>query len=265
MADTAPGKALPLILAGTESRSPFQRQVSFYLLCSYPATPEIRSIMERAVADRDMVTSLNAKRYLTAQYLKEHPVGSQFSNEPVCQGKGLDEWLKTRQTPEGSFPKATEEAIRQMGTNAIPALLARLGYARPPYGIHMPGERPVDLEAVCAFVTLGEQAIPALPQLETLMGSTNRDIALFAMLASSRTGSNAMPFFIKGLTNQSADVRNEAANFIADTGSKYPEQQRQAIPLMVKLLNDPDDNVRRSVTNELKAIAPNVAARMGIK
>jgi len=256
---------LPLILAGTESKSLFQRRASSSLLYRYPATPEVRSVMERAVADPDMITSMNAKRFLTEQYLKEHPIESQFSNEPAYGGRPLNDWLKMRENPSGLFPKDAQDAIQHMGTNAIPALLARVAYFRPPYGIHMPRERQVNLEAVSAFVVLGDQATPALPQLEGLMDSTNMDVALFAMLASSGAGSNAMPLFIKGLTNQFADVRNEAANYLTDSGSKFPEQQRQAIPLLVKLLNDPDDNVRLNVSNELKAIAPDVAAKAGIK
>jgi HEAT repeat len=211
------------------------------------------------------MTSLNAQRFLTGLYLKEHPIESQFSNEPVYLGKGLDEWLRTPESPSGTFPKETEDAIRRMGTNAIPALVARVGYVQPPYGIRIPGGRAVNLEAVVAFNTLGDMAIPALPQLEALMDSTNRDVALFAMAASGSTGSNAMPLFIKGLTNQFADVRNEAEAYISDVGSKYPVQLRQAIPLMLILLNDPDANVRMNATNELKSIAPDIAAKVGIK
>jgi HEAT repeat protein len=265
LADTSPDKALPLILAGTHSSDAAQRRVSLVILQGYPPTAQIRSVMERAAADPDRMTSLNAQRFLTGLYLKEHPVESQFSNEPVYLGKGLDEWLRTGESPSGTFPKETQDAIRSMGTNAIPALVSRVGYVQPPYGIRMPGGRAVNLEAVIALNTLGDMAIPALPQLEALMDSTNRDVALFAMAASAGTGSNAMPLFIKGLTNQFADVRNEAANFISDTGSKYPGQQRQAIPLMVKLLNDPDANVRMSATNELRSIAPDVAAKVGVK
>jgi HEAT repeat protein len=44
-------------------------------------------------------------------------------------------------------------------------------------------------------------------------------------------------------------------------GDKFPEQRKQAIPLFVKLLNDPDEDIRRNATNQLKEIDPQTAAR----
>ena len=98
------------------------------------------------------------------------------------------------------------------------------------------------------------------------MDSTNKDIALVAMIASCGTGSNAMPFFIKGMTNQFTNVRSLAASALTEgIGDKFPEQRKQAIPLFVKLLNDSDDDIRAAATNQLKQIDPAAAARAGIK
>jgi HEAT repeat protein len=263
---SAPGKALPLILAGTQSPNLSQRRVSFRLLYEYPLTPEIRSAIEGATADPDIIISLNAKKFLTEQYRKAHPPESQFLDEPVFQGRRLGEWLKTRRSPDGSFPKDAVDAIRQMGTNAIPALLSRLVYVEPPFGLRSPEAGTINIEAICAFITLGEQAIPALPQLQALMESTNGDIALHAMLASCGTGSNAAPLLIKGLTNQFPDVRNEAAHYLTDGPcAQFPGQRKQAIPLIVKLLDDPDESVRMNATNELKQIDSETAVKAGIK
>ncbi len=113
---------------------------------------------------------------------------------------------------------------------------------------------------------LGEQAKPALPELWMLMDSTNEETALTAMIASCGTGSNAMPFLIKGMTNQFANVRSLAASALTEgIGDKFPEQRKQAIPLFVKLLNDPDDDIRVDATNQLKQIDPVAAAKAGIK
>ncbi len=263
---SAPDKAVPLILAGTQSPNLGQRRTSFTLLCACPLTPAVQSAIENSVTDPDPITSQNAKRFLTEQYRKAHPIESQFISEPVFQGKRLGEWLKSKRNPDGSFPKDAVDAIRQMGTNAIPALLSRLVYVEPPFGLRSPEAGTINIEAICAFITLGEQAIPALPQLQTLMESTNGDIALHAMLASCGTGSNAAPFLIKGLTNQFPDVRNEAANYVGENFRKqFLERREQVIPLFVKLLNDPDDYVRMNATNELKQIDPEAAAKAGIK
>jgi hypothetical protein len=263
---SAPDKAVPLILAGTRSPDLGQRRTSFSLLYDCPLMPEVQSAIENSVTDPDFAISQNAKKFLTEQYRKAHPIESQFTNEPVFQGKGLGEWLKTRRNPDGSFPKDAVDAIQHIGTNAIPALLARLVYTEPPFGLRSPVSGTVQVEAICAFIVLGENAIPALPQLRMFMDGTNGDLAVRAMMATCGTGSNAIPFFISGLTNQFADVRNEAANYISQNfTNQFLGQRDQLAPLFAKLLDDPDEFVRMNATNELKQIAPETAVKAGVK
>jgi hypothetical protein len=134
---------------------------------------------------------------------------------------------------------------------------------KPPFGLRA---LDINIDAMKGFIVLGEQARPALPQLQALMDSTNRDVALFAMVACCGAGSNAVPILIKGLTNQFPDVRGEAAHFLTDGPcSRFPSQRKEAIPLFVKLLNDPDEDVRRSAANELKEIDPEAAVKAGIR
>jgi HEAT repeat protein len=129
-----------------------------------------------------------------------------------------------------------------------------------------PEARAINIEAICAFITLRDQAKPALPQLQTLMESTNSDIALHAMLASCGTGSNAIPLLLNGLTNQFADVRNEAANYVTQNFSnQFLGRRDQVIPLFVKLLNDSYNDVRMNATNELKQIDAAAALKAGVK
>jgi HEAT repeat protein len=262
LADAAPEKALPIILDRVQSPDPGQQRAAFRLLCHYPMTSKIESAMQTAAADSDSDIAKRAKEILTEKYQKEHPLESQFPDELSYGGKPLGEWLKAHDR-EGKFSKDAEDALRQMGTNAIPALLKRLVYVQPPFDLRA---FDVNIDAVRGFIILGEQAMPALPRLQTFMDSTNGDIALCAMLASCGTGSNAVPILIKGLTNQFPDVRNEAAHYLTDGPcAQFPEQRKQAIPLFVKLLNDPDDDVRGNATNELKEIDPEAAAKAGIK
>ena len=266
LVDTSPDKALPIILTGTQSAQLDRRRWCFRLLSEYSTTPEIQSAMEHGVEDPDPIISQNAKKFLTEQYRKAHPIESQFTNEPAFQSKGLGEWVKMRRDPDGSFPDDAVEAIHHMGTNAIPGLLARLVYREPPFGLLSRVDGAVHVQAMCAFIVLGEQAIPALPQLRTLMDGTNGDIAVRAMMATCGTGSNAIPFFICGLTNQFSDVRNEAANYISQNfTNQFLGQREQLVPLFVKLLDDPDEFVRMNATNELKQIAPEVVGKAGIK
>ena len=141
--------------------------------------------------------------------------------------------------------------------------MKRLTYVRPSYCF---SPFQININAAGGFIALGEQAKPALPELWRLMDSTTEEIALTAMIAACGTGSNAVPFLIKGLTNEFDGVRNEAANILTDgIGNQFPDLRRQAIPLFVKLLNDPDEDVRGNATNQLKEIDPAAAAKAGIK
>jgi HEAT repeat protein len=257
----APEEALPIVFSSLQSSNSMLRHVSFGLLCNYPAqTADIRSAIERAATNSDPALARRAKAFITDQYRKAHPDELLFPNEPSYGGKPLGDWLKAHDN-DGTFSKDAAEAIRHMGTNAIPALFNRLVYVRPPFGMRA---FDINMDATRGFIILGEQAVPALPRLQTLMDSTKRDIALDAMVASCGTGSNAVPLLIKGLTNQFPDVRNEAAQYLRESPFAR-DQRKQVIPLLVKLLADPDGNVRRNATNELKNIDSIVAARAGIK
>jgi hypothetical protein len=205
----------------------------------------------------------SAKSYLTDLYVTNHPNEFSFPNDPSYGGKTLGEWLRTRMADSPELTPAAKDAIRHLGTNAIPALLKRLAYARPSYCF---SQTQIYTDAAGGFITLGEQAEPAFPTLLKFMDGTNRDSALFSMIATYGTGSNAIPVFIKGLTNQITDVRNEAADCLFEEFSKkFPEQCKPAVPFLVKLVNDPDEDVRMNATNGLKQIDPLAAARAGIK
>jgi HEAT repeat protein len=123
----------------------------------------------------------------------------------------------------------------------------------------------VSMSGATALIAMREQAKPALPQSMTLMDSNNGDLALRSMIATLGMGVDAMACLVRGLTNRFPTVRSEAANFLTQLGEQYPEERKRAVPYMVKLLNDPDKNVRMSVTNELKEIDPRAAARAGVK
>jgi HEAT repeat protein len=263
LTDVRPDKALPMVLTRLQSPDIKMRRKAFGLLRHYPVTSQIDSAMQTVAADSDPDLALAAKGFLTDRYETNHPDAFLFPDEPSYNGKRLGEWLETRIEGGGDFTPAAKDAIHQLGTNAIPALLKRLTYVRPPYCF---SPFQININAAGGFIALGEEAKLALPELWTLMDSTNKDTALTAMIASLGTGSNAMPFLIKGITNQFANVRSLAANTLMEgVGDKFPEQRKQAIPLFVKLLNDPDDDIRLNATNQLKQIDLAAAAKAGIK
>ncbi len=262
--DVAPGQALPIILNRFQSSDSQTRRVAFRLLCLYPMTPKIEPAMQTAAADSDSVIADHAKEILTEKYQKEHPLESQFSDDPSYEGKRLGEWLKMHDS-DGFLSQDATNAIQHLGTNAIPALLQRLSYVQPPFGL--PGyDGGVHMDAVRGFITLGEKAVPAFTELETLMDGTNQNVILYAMVSALGTGSNAIPVLVKGLTNQFADVRGEAAHSLTEgVADRFPEHRKEIISLLVKLLNDPDPDVRQSVRGDLNEIESAMSAKSGIK
>lgn len=263
LTDVMAEKALPILLTRLQSPDIKIQREAFGLLRHYPMNPQIDSAVQIIATGSNPDLVSDAKGFLTDQYETNHPDDLLFSDEPIYNGKRLGEWLGVHVEDGGNFSPAAKDAIHQAGTNAIPALLKRLTYVRPPYCF---SPFQINMNAAGGFIMLGELAKPALPKLWMLMDSTNNDIALTAMIATCGTGSNAMPFLIKGLTNQFVSVRSEAANILTEgVGDKFPEQRKQAIPLFVKLLNDSDDDIRLYATNQLKQIDAATAAKAGIK
>ena len=271
LAAIAPKEALPVVFNSFNSTNLHRRNRALQLLCEYPITnSDILPAIEMAAKDSNPQTARFAQNFLTKQYEKDHPddLLSQFPAEAGGQsygGKPLGEWLKLYDRQgDYSYSKEATNAIHHIGTNAIPELLERLVYVQPPFGLRA---YEVNMDAMRGFIALGEQALPALPKLQTLMDGTNQDFALYAMMSACGTGSNAIPILLKGLTNQFANVRGEAANVLTsgDIAAQFPEQRKQAIPFLLKLLNDPDEDVRMNATNELKELDPATAAKAGIK
>ena len=261
----APELALKMTLAEFHAADSRRRLVALNVAGAYEMeTPGIAEALKAAADSPDHEVSRHASMTMRAMLQKRKerrgPI-VHLRNEPSYQGKPLGEWLATRQDGWG-LPTNAVEALRHMGTNLTPALLARLTYRDPVFGLDDYDE---GMGAATAFVAVGDYAIPALPVLAALLDSDSESIALRAMIATLGTGTNAIPCLLKGLTNQFPEVRSEAAHFIAEWGAQFPEQQKLAVPYMVRLLSDPDEDVRRSATNDLMEIDPRAATEAGIK
>jgi HEAT repeat protein len=178
--------------------------------------------------------------------------------EPSHQGRPLGEWLGMRREGYELSTNAVE-ALREMGTNVIPALLGRIVYKEPIFGLD---DYDVSMGATAALIAMGERAKPALPSLAALMDGDNSNLVLRAMMATLGVGADAMPCLVKGMTNQFPDVRSEAAHFVAEWGADFPEQRKAAMPYLRTLLDDPDEQVRRSVVGDLKEIDAQAAGKV---
>lgn len=123
-------------------------------------------------------------------------------NSPLCyQGKPLARWLTQLQSPNSTDRQTAEEAVKAIGTNAIPTLVKYLGRTNTWLGMRAtealtPAAKKLGLvdwdrwsenyyhsRAMCAFRTLGTNAQIATPALLALMTSPQRQIKLHASFA----------------------------------------------------------------------------------
>jgi len=175
---------------------------------------QVRSEMERALAEKAHIAAAIEKA--NAQQRSFGPV-MERTQEPAYQGRKLLEWLSDvdYSRPAGLRAQANE-AIRQMGTNVIPFLLADLGDGNPHQAryerqdLRSPDERAG--QATWAFDALGPTARAAIPQLEQLLEITPG----YVPSALAGIGRDALPSLLKALTNDVFWVRDNAAAAIAN-------------------------------------------------
>ncbi|MBI3852189.1 MAG: HEAT repeat domain-containing protein [Verrucomicrobia bacterium] len=210
--------------------------------------------------------------------------------EPVYQGRRLSAWLRDFQIRTSKYHESEQdekaaEAIRQIGTNAIPFLLKDLQskdtafemklwefwnkiYFRIPSYIHVPHnfawfqrER-----AVYAFEALGQSAEPAIPALreiinsQELIRSGHSEVVRYSLHALLGTDSDrAVPIFINAMTNADIEVRELAIRCLGKLRSKA----RDAVPALMQALDDASPDVRGpaayslgKITLEPKVVVP---------
>lgn len=160
--------------------------------------------------------------------------------EPVWRGKALSTWLGQLNDIRESQSREAENAVKGIGTNAIPHLIARLSATPPRFGEAL-GEK--QSEAVLAFRTLGKAAIQSLPALGNLL--TNHVAGVIpdaSPIAQSMAGigKEAEPWLVAGLGDSRPRVRRAALLGLIDLG----EKAQSALPLVQQRLRDDDAEVR---------------------
>ena len=137
------------------------------------------------------------------------------------QGRSLDSWLRDF---EGGLPGASwqaAEAVRHMGTNAVPVLIAKVSNRQRTPEPAWRGRMRELLswqslvkvrewnhdrhEALAALDALGPDAKAAVPALEKLLSEKPPDQRALIVLA--RIGPDAIPALSSALTNQQRVVR----------------------------------------------------------
>src|SRR5260370_2105057 len=189
------------------------------------------------------------------------------ASEPVYQGKPLSAWLKDLypEWKEDVSPHAVV-AFREMGTNAIPALLKIIQSYDSPFDrmilepgrmqslVHFPlvekwhqraSERSHQrLAATLAISAIGTNAKPVLPALTNLLFHTNTHFFSGALAGMGPEGLSAL---IAALTNQNADIRLSAA-----MGLKWARSDLNlVVPALIARLSDQDRMVHFTAVLEL--------------
>jgi hypothetical protein len=193
--------------------------------------------------------------------------------EPVVDGKRLSQWLDEyemsmpRPEHEGDpqMGARAEEAVRKIGTNAMPWLLQELSAKEATRGNELPtnfysGDAIKRRWLVApAFSILGSSAKDATPNLVQLL--TDKQTSYTAATALGGIGVESIPQLVQALTNQNACARESAARVLGLFGAKG----QSAVPALIKCTRDQDDSVRGFAKFALKQIDPDAAAKAGVK
>ena len=201
--------------------------------------------------------------------------------QPEYNGRKLSEWLKLY--VQSQDPQAAD-AVRHIGTNALPWLLEwtdyqppgwkmrlwtnppvamlRTGYARSVY-YWLRRSRASDREwaARLGFEILGSVARPALPEAERRMADWRKPYRASGAMEfyTEIEGSGSVPVLLRALVSTNADCRQSAAFCLASLGTNAAP----AAPALSNALSDPDPLVRQFAGVALQRIAPQTTNASG--
>jgi HEAT repeats len=184
--------------------------------------------------------------------------------EPVYRGKKLSEWLVTEGWAEGyrSLNEKKEpdadvgEAVRQMGTNALPFLKRWIWYETPVWrkrladtayrvnqglGSWCDGSKLYfrAVGAAEAFAVLGPLGKPVIPELAGVLRSTNSEAVERAVCVLNNIGLEAVPTLLAAVTNRA--MRGPWTGHLRVAMSRLGTNASLVAPTVVGLLEDEDE------------------------
>jgi hypothetical protein len=183
-------------------------------------------------------------------------------SEPVYRGKRLSEWLANNN--QGSSPE-TDEAVRRMGTNAIPTLLRmlqardsslttwllRLARKQHLMKFDHTGDFMKNAHAAHAFDILGADARDAVPELIKILDQNisvhSRNYTAWALGGIGPPAAKAVPTLLRA----TADTNYVRRGAIYALG-KIRAQPELVVPALTNLLTGPDPNVRAITISSLE-------------
>jgi HEAT repeat protein len=186
--------------------------------------------------------------------------------EPVFEGRTLTSWLDHHVASSAASPpydspgwKKAEQALRSIGTNAIPTLLEMIRAKDPPpvvlkllqvagryrwTRINYRYALSRNEEAEYAFQVLGRNAVSAVPELiriyERDVSPSSQRCAALALGHIGRGAQAALPALIRDFTHTNGDVRFYAVSAVMSIGG----EPGVVLPALTSALKDPNVNVR---------------------
>jgi hypothetical protein len=199
------------------------------------------------------------------------------TNEPSFQGRKLGEWLADiENTHDDSEAEPARNAVRQIGTNAIPYLLRMMRaedsklkqtfftlLAKAHINtVRIPDATGKHLRATLGFWALGPQASSAIPELTPLM--SNAEIGPLATKALVDIGPAGVEAAVVGLADTNAIVRRETAGMLGFPGivrfttnatparmAVLQAHAEIAVPPLIRALSDSDELTRARAATSL--------------
>jgi hypothetical protein len=205
--------------------------------------------------------------------------------DPVYKGKPLSYWLEGYDSPgAANYPpnhpnaptyQEASEAVRALGTNAIPTLLRQLrrrdskakeafmNLLRRQHFIKVsPPSTTQYIEPLDGFQDVGVGASNAVPQLVALFErdpSPVPQMAIPAILGDIGSAAEAaVPAMLQGMRHTNAVVRNNAIYALR----KINADPNLVLPELVKSLKDPDILVRAQAIRSLRDFSTNAKTAM---
>lgn len=179
------------------------------------------------------------------------------SSGPEVRGHPIRTWLRMIGTARDAEAAA---ALREAGTNALPAMVALVGQRGPPWTNWRPpgriarwlrlGQRKPDPrhQAVQAFRLLGASAVPAIPDLERLLQSGSNPGFVASALVG--IGPEAVMSLARALGHSDFAVRFSAASALRQAGLGA----EPAIPSLIGCMAAPDLLLRVQAAATLAAL-----------
>jgi len=178
--------------------------------------------------------------------------------EPRYQGRTLTEWLSdcsvypssgSGEIPRGFNPHvpATEHAVKEIGTNAIPALLNMLQAGDSTTRIKTKLNELLDRQSMI--------------HLHFWPGYDYRNLAVYGFGILNKDAASAVPALVGLLTNQHTVARYDVIHALANIGPAA----KDAVPALLTCLDDGDVTTRYAVHYALTKIDPEAAAKAGVK